>query len=340
MSVIGSTRNSAILAFVVVCVTGCPDPGKPGEYNQVTAPNAETHDVYFPIAQGDHAVDCNTCHGEFDSFTQWSCLTGCHAATKTDGDHGNMPGYEYTSSACYACHPRGTAEGIDHSTFFPIASTDTHGGIACSTCHTNPNDRKDISCTGPGCHENPKTDGDHTGVDGYEYVSKSCYSCHPDGKVGIGDHSPYFPIDTAATHTGIGCSTCHATPTNRKDVSCAASGACHPAGATSTEHGVVGGYSFSSPLCLRCHADSQVDPVATHKPFNISSGSHGKRSCIVCHPGFRSDKPWGADFASLDCFAGCHDPGETNGHHQEVSGYQADSMSCIKSGCHPTGRAP
>lgn len=340
MSAIVSIRSSGF-ALTLLVLAGCPNPGASGEHNKVTAPNAESHDFYFPILNEPHAVDCNTCHGEFDTFTQFNCLNGCHAQGKADADHDGMPGYDYTSGSCYACHPRGTAEKIDHSLFFPIASTDQHGNIPCSTCHANPSDRRDITCIGPGCHENPKTDADHQGNPDYQYVSAKCYACHPDGKAdSAATHGQYFPIDAAAVHNGIGCASCHTNPGNRKDVSCA-NDACHPSSASSGAHGPVGGYAYDSPRCLRCHADSQVDRVAQHTPFSITSArKHYRGDCLTCHPGSRTDKPWGADFGSLECFATCHDPGEMADTHQGRSGYLPVATSCIQAGCHQDGGSP
>ena len=67
-----------------------------------------TH-TQFPIASGAHAgFDCAQCHQNPRNFNQFTC-TSCHEHDQqtTDNDHDRVPGYVYTSSACYACHPDG-----------------------------------------------------------------------------------------------------------------------------------------------------------------------------------------------------------------------------------------
>lgn len=149
-----------------------------------TGPDRPGHADYFPIsAQTAHgAVDCNTCHGAFDTFTQFDCLSaGCHPQAETDANHAGEPGYGYDSASCYGCHPTGI--GVDHSKFFPIASG-RHSGIGCATCHVDPTSRKVFSCTTSPCHPQSETDGHHRDVRGYMYTPTSCYDCHPDGRAG------------------------------------------------------------------------------------------------------------------------------------------------------------
>jgi hypothetical protein len=62
----------------------------------------------FPITSGRHSgIACQTCHTTANVFTVFSCTTGCHARTNTDGHHNGVSGYRYDSAACYACHPQG-----------------------------------------------------------------------------------------------------------------------------------------------------------------------------------------------------------------------------------------
>ncbi len=62
----------------------------------------------FPITSGRHAgVACSECHTTSD-FRVFNCL-GCHEKASTDSHHGDVTGYSYSSPACYACHPRGSA---------------------------------------------------------------------------------------------------------------------------------------------------------------------------------------------------------------------------------------
>jgi hypothetical protein len=68
---------------------------------------------YFPIYSGRHAglwSACSTCHDVPNNFSQLTCLL-CHphdSKAQTDSNHTGVSGYQYTSQACYSCHPRGS----------------------------------------------------------------------------------------------------------------------------------------------------------------------------------------------------------------------------------------
>lgn len=62
----------------------------------------------FPIQSGRHGgLACSECHTTSD-FRVFSCL-GCHEKASTDSHHTGITGYSYSSQACYACHPNGSA---------------------------------------------------------------------------------------------------------------------------------------------------------------------------------------------------------------------------------------
>ena len=60
------------LLVLGACTGGTGVPLAPAN----SGPTPTTHDR-FPIATGPHALDCNSCHGSFSSFTQYTCLN-CH----------------------------------------------------------------------------------------------------------------------------------------------------------------------------------------------------------------------------------------------------------------------
>jgi hypothetical protein len=102
-------------------------------------------------------------------------------------------------------------------------------------------------------------------------------------------------------------------------------------------HAGVAGYAFDSRLCLRCHADSQVDRVADHGPFLIRPGvkhDGDRANCLECHPVLRADKPFGADFTVPECL-GCHGRADTDERHAGRTGYRYATAACLE--CHPTG---
>ena len=73
------------------------------------------HDgLFFPIYSGTHRgawTACSDCHVIPSSFATFECIT-CHAHTQseTDAQHSEVTNYQYVSTACYTCHPRGTHE--------------------------------------------------------------------------------------------------------------------------------------------------------------------------------------------------------------------------------------
>ncbi len=61
-----------------------------------------------PFPQNHKGSTCMQCH-QGGTPSNFSCL-GCHAKPVTDGHHGGVPGYSYSSPACYSCHRNGEAD--------------------------------------------------------------------------------------------------------------------------------------------------------------------------------------------------------------------------------------
>jgi hypothetical protein len=151
------------------------------------------HDgLFFPIYSGRHRGewdDCSNCHTDPGDYAMFECIL-CHEHERTamDGAHLGIPGYEYTSAACYACHPRGEAGefGEHDALFFPIFSgAHRDRWESCTTCHLDPNTRATFSCLGCHQHDQARMDDKHLGeVPGYAYSSGACYECHPNGRKG------------------------------------------------------------------------------------------------------------------------------------------------------------
>ncbi len=417
-------RASSLLLVCLGLLSACT-----GQVQKITALDRTTHDAKFPILTGAHSqADCNDCHGLFDSFTQFTCRN-CHLNPATDNAHSGMPGYSYDDAACYNCHPRGDVAGVAHDAFFPIGDSSKHAGLKCVDCHTT-GDKKKVDCiachdhsqsattpqhtlvggfqwtgamclrchadgqvnqvAGHGgasgfttvdirfgsphhkaeclkchsaartdktyaadfkvfdckaCHAQAQTDTFHQthSVTGYAYDNPSCLLCHPTGdRSGTVNHAAHFPIATGDKHNGLACGTCHVNPATRKVVDCTN---CHThAQATAApQHNPVGGYAWQSDKCLRCHADSQVFRVVTHGstaaiPMDVRFGApHYKQDCLRCHPGLRTDKPFGTDFGTRDCL-GCHDRAHMDDVHSGESGYSYSTPVCLT--CHRDGRKP
>lgn len=63
----------------------------------------------FPIDSGVHrSLGCLDCHTVGSRFGNFSC-TGCHshAQGRMSAVHSAVPGYQWLSARCYACHPNG-----------------------------------------------------------------------------------------------------------------------------------------------------------------------------------------------------------------------------------------
>ena len=76
-------------------------------------PSTWDHDAqYFPIFSGKHDGEwdqCIECHTTPNNFSLFSCID-CHEhddPVDMADKHQGVPGYQYTSAACYSCHPDG-----------------------------------------------------------------------------------------------------------------------------------------------------------------------------------------------------------------------------------------
>jgi predicted CXXCH cytochrome family protein len=173
-------------------------------------------------------------------------------------------------------------------------------------------------------------------------LSSACLGCHTDGAGGApANHEQVFPRGAGTRHAGIACAACHGTGV-KTDLTALACASCHlgldatlPAKhgyVSATSAATVNGYgvlvvhtgqnttgtplTMTSPDCLRCHADSQVNGFATHPAGEggFSRSQHRAAGCVTCHTAQRAatDKPFPAiDFTSANGCVTCH-PNGTN----------------------------
>jgi hypothetical protein len=70
---------------------------------------------FFPIYSGKHRgkwQSCADCHVSSGNYKVFECIR-CHEHSdrrKVDEKHKKVSGYQYSSPACYRCHPRGTGD--------------------------------------------------------------------------------------------------------------------------------------------------------------------------------------------------------------------------------------
>ncbi|MCB1197744.1 MAG: hypothetical protein KDK51_05170 [Deltaproteobacteria bacterium] len=250
-------------------------------------PTWENHSPLLLTSDSPHPeVDCNICHGDYDTFRQFTCLTSsCHIEAATNAIHTDVTDYAFDSEGCFSCHPSGLANDIsrqEHSaSIFPISTGDDHGDLACVDCHIDIIDYTNVSCID--CHEHQKstTDTQHSGIKnstpyGYSYQTTYCLKCHPDSDVyAISTHNGEFKISSGTHRAQIrGCTDCHNKQrtdrsyiaTDFTSFSCYGAG-CHEHSQSkmNSKHSGVGGYSSSIftnenwSACVNCHPDGEED---------------------------------------------------------------------------------
>ena len=233
-------------------------------------------------------------------------------------------------AACGSPAPSASLAPDNHAAF-PISDGTVHEKLECATCHGSFDSFTKFNCHSSGCHAEPATTPKHVNAAGYEYLSQSCYLCHPRGKRGVGvDHSISFPIAQGTKHQNTSCSVCHTQPSKPLEVTCADS-SCHSQIDTDATHPDSLGYVWGPSTCLKCHANGTVGSVDHKVLFPIGAGDrHGDVACVTCHQDVTS-------YSIVTCTTGsCHARQVTDNWHDAVLGYEYASASCL--GCHPNSQ--
>ncbi len=72
-------------------------------------PSSWDHETLFPIESGNHRnLDCAQCHVNTSNYAAFECIL-CHEHNQQDmaDEHRDRNDYQWVSTACYTCHPRG-----------------------------------------------------------------------------------------------------------------------------------------------------------------------------------------------------------------------------------------
>jgi hypothetical protein len=313
--------------------TTCADchttaPGwKPAEFR--------IHDAqYFPVYSGKHAGTWNTCadcHQNPSDYATFTCID-CHDHNQSDMDkeHQGVGGYNYSSLACYECHPQGNAEGAfnHNNSVFPL--TGAHVTTPCSDCHASGFAGTPTACSA--CHinnYNQSTNPPHAAIG----VPTTCADCHTTNPgwtpAQFPQHNEYFVL--AGAHTAIDCNACHNGNYTSIPNTCIG---CHQSDYNQTNNPPHASAQFPTD-CSLCHTQSSWSPSTFNHDgqyFPIYSGKHQGtwNTCSQCH-----DNP--ADYSVFTCLT-CHQQSQMNQEHQGVSGYSYNSNACYS--CHPNGSAP
>jgi hypothetical protein len=224
-------------------------------------------------AAPDHATlvfshSCEQCH----TTTAWLpttfnhatfALTAGHAGLRcsqchTGGTLGPIP------STCYSCHTTNYQQAPDHATLAFSHS--------CEQCHTTtawlPSTYHHATFALTGGHTGLRCSQCHTGGT-LGPIPSNCYSCHTANYQAAPDHATLaFPHTCEQCHTttawlpaafqhafplsghhNVACTQCH-TGGNTSSFNCLT---CHTRSTTDGHHGGVGGYTYDSPACYRCH---------------------------------------------------------------------------------------
>ncbi|MCE2790414.1 MAG: hypothetical protein LW630_10945, partial [Saprospiraceae bacterium] len=143
------------------------------------------HNSVWVITGAHSSLDCVDCHNGNYNNTPTTCF-GCH---QSDYNATNNPDHQSAQfpTNCTMCHNQNAWDPstFDHDNqYFPIYSGkhDNEWDV-CADCHFNPNNYSQFTCID--CHEHDnqsEVTADHNGVNGFQYNSNACYSCHPDGE--------------------------------------------------------------------------------------------------------------------------------------------------------------
>jgi hypothetical protein len=289
------------------------------------------HGLYtkFPLTGMHSTLACTACHinGKY-AGTPADCAS-CHIGdyNKTTNPNHKAAGFPTDCSICHSTSGWSPASFDHNKTKFPL--TGKHKALACVACHVNGN-FNNLQTTCVSCHlqdYNNTTNPNHRQAG----FPTDCQVCHTtNGWDGANfDHSKTgFPLTGA--HTTVPCAKCHINGQYKGlPTDCYS---CHKADYLGTNNPNHQAAHFPT-TCNTCHTTATwLGAIFNHTWFPIYSGTHNGRwmTCADCHV-----NP--TNYAVFSCIT-CHEhsQGNTDPHHQGVSGYTYSATSCYA--CHPTGQ--
>ena len=220
-----------------------------------------SHPATFPLADGHAGLACARCHtgGSYAGQSR-ECLA-CHqadysAATNPGHVAGGFP------TRCEGCHTIDAwrPATFDHDlTRFPL--TGAHQGVDCQRCHQGGR----YQGTPTDCYACHQDDYNRTGSPDHRSAGfpTRCENCHNTGawRPASFDHDGrYFPI-YSGKHRGrwSSCSDCHVNPGSYKTFECIRCHAHSNRAEVDDDHDEVGGYTYQSAACYRCHRDGRAE---------------------------------------------------------------------------------
>jgi len=266
-------------------------------------PSTFNHDVkYFSIYSGNHKGEwnaCKDCHTNASSFAQYSCVD-CHEHNQADmnSKHKVVSGYQYNSSACFSCHPKGSKEGsFNHSSVgFPLEGG--HSAVSCINCHANGYTGTSKVCSS--CHSSTydqASNPNHKAIG----INSDCSTCHTTSQgwepAKFPTHNNYYKIEGAHIAVANDCASCHKGNYVNSPNTCYG---CHSGtyNQTTKPNHVTSQFSTT---CQTCHSQSAWIPSTfNHAAIYPFTGAHTTiaENCKACHPNGYTNTP--------NTCAGCH----------------------------------
>jgi hypothetical protein len=281
---------------------------------------------YFPIYSGKHLGEwsqCIECHTNPANFAEFTCIT-CHMNPETDDNHVGVPGYNYNSTSCLACHPTGSADDVfDHNqTAFPL--TGAHITADCIECHASGYAGTPTECSA--CHTldfNQALNPNHIGL-GFGTDCASCHTTNPGwSPAQFPDHSNYYVLDGAHASIANDCAACHNGDYNNTPNTCSG---CHTPdfNASLNPNHTALGLPTDCAMCHTTAPDWMPASFPIHNDFYMLNGAHAviANDCAACHNGNYNNTP-------NTCF-GCHAAEYNNAKNPDHKGAQfsTDCTTC------------
>jgi len=307
----------------IACLGCHPDGSGSGSFDH--------NNTNFPLTGAHTTVNCFDCHEGSYINTPNEC-SGCHLDdfnATTDPNHVSS-GFPQECEICHTTNPNWTpASFTGHDDLFPL--TGAHTTVTCFDCHEGNYTSTPNECLG--CHMddyNQTSNPNHNSM-GLTNDCELCHTPNPNWQPATFPvHNDFYLLQGAHVAIANDCFDCHQGNYNSTPNSCYG---CHADDFNATNDPDHQSAQFPTD-CELCHTQNGWEPSTFNHDqqyFPIYSGEHEGEwnQCSDCHsnPG---------NYGIFQCLT-CHPQGEMDDEHDEVSGYQYNSIACLN--CHPNGNS-
>ena len=283
----------------------------------------------FPLTGAHTTVDCFDCHQGSYTNTPNECA-GCHMDdfNQTTNPNHVTSGFPDQCELCHSTEPGWASSGFTgHDDIYPL--TGAHSTVSCFDCHEGNYTSTPNECAG--CHQdnyNQTTNPNHNSL-GLTNDCELCHTTNPDWEpAAFPVHDEYYVLQGAHATIADNCFDCHQGNYNTTPNTCFG---CHQDDYNQTNDPNHQAAQFPTD-CELCHSQSAWEPSTFNHDalyFPIYSGEHEGEwdQCSDCHSNPNN-------YAVFQCLT-CHPQGEMDDEHDDVPGYQYNSIACLD--CHPDG---